>query len=160
MTGCCGPRYKVAPRLLHEAGLWMHSSWLICRSDCWMANRSIRRIHTWPAVADISGTEPRCHHPRRQLVFAKGPRQIPDHALVLGKLAFEVERVFPIEFGRHYFRYSRLLPPKNPFQAKLSNHWAGWQRFNLKSRFGPLGDVVGIRGEPESDLSPAVSAIS
>ena len=62
-------------------------------------------------------------HPRRQLVIAKGPRRIPDHALVLGELAFQIERVFPVEFGRHYFRYSRLLPLKNPFQAKLSNHW-------------------------------------
>ena len=38
-------------------------------------------------------------HPRHQLVLGEIPRRVADHAFLVGQLAFEVERVFPVEIG-------------------------------------------------------------
>ena len=38
-------------------------------------------------------------HPRHQLVLREAARAVAHHALFLGQIAFEVERVLPVEFG-------------------------------------------------------------
>ena len=41
-------------------------------------------------------------HARRKLIFSKTAHTIPDHALILAEMAFQIERVFPVKFSGHF----------------------------------------------------------
>ncbi len=62
-------------------------------------------------------------HPRRQLVGGEGPGRIADHPLVFGKAAFQVERVFPVEFGGAGHVCSNILrcSKKAPIAPKVNS---------------------------------------